>query len=195
MVKTPNTQRRAIRILSVEEVEALADAFDPRYRVLVLVGAYAGLRFGEASALRPLHLRPLERRIEIQEGAAEVNGRLYVGPLKTKQSRRVVTIPAFLADELGRHLINREADLVFPAPSGGYLRRTSFGHRFWTPAVKRAGLSPAPTFHHLRHTAAALAIAQGAHPKAIQARLGHASITTDAQPVRAPVPLPRRGAR
>jgi integrase len=30
----------------------------------------------------------------------------------------------------------------------------------------------------LRNTAAALAIAEGAHPKAIQARLGHASITT-----------------
>jgi hypothetical protein len=35
-----------------------------------------------------------------------------------------------------------------------------------------------PTFHDLRHTAVALAIAEGAHPKAIQARLGHASITT-----------------
>jgi integrase len=44
--------------------------------------------------------------------------------------------------------------------------------------VKAAGISPTPTFHHLRHTAAALAIAEGAHPKAIQARLGHASITT-----------------
>ena len=44
--------------------------------------------------------------------------------------------------------------------------------------MKRAAISPAPTFHHLRHTAAALAIAEGAHPKAIQARLGHASITT-----------------
>ena len=44
--------------------------------------------------------------------------------------------------------------------------------------MKRAAISPAPTFHHLRHTAAALAIAEGAHPKATQARLGHASITT-----------------
>ena len=44
---------------------------------------------------------------------------------------------------------------------------------------------PAPTaslqghkFHDLRATAVALAIAGGAHPKAIQERLGHASITT-----------------
>ena len=32
-------------------------------------------------------------------------------------------------------------------------------------------------FHELRHTAAALAIAQGAHPLAIRKRLGHSSIT------------------
>jgi integrase len=32
-------------------------------------------------------------------------------------------------------------------------------------------------FHELRHTAAALAIAQGAHPLAIRERLGHSSIT------------------
>ena len=33
-------------------------------------------------------------------------------------------------------------------------------------------------FHELRHTAVAFAIDAGAHPRAIQARLGHASITT-----------------
>ena len=95
----------------------------------------------------------------------------------------MVTIPAFLADELGQHLgaLTRPpagADLVFPSPSGGHLRRTNFGRRLWAPAVRAATIEPPPTFHHLRHTAAALAIAEGAHPKAIQARLGHASITT-----------------
>jgi integrase len=39
-------------------------------------------------------------------------------------------------------------------------------------------MDPGLRFHDLRHTCAALLIAQGAHPKEIQARLGHASITT-----------------
>ncbi|MFN2488343.1 MAG: tyrosine-type recombinase/integrase [Actinomycetota bacterium] len=47
----------------------------------------------------------------------------------------------------------------------------------WLPAVKRAGLEPL-RFHDLRHTCASILIAQGAHPKEIQARLRHASITT-----------------
>ncbi len=32
-------------------------------------------------------------------------------------------------------------------------------------------------FHDLRHTSVALAIAAGAHPKAIQSRMGHSSIS------------------
>ncbi|MGH2403299.1 MAG: site-specific integrase, partial [bacterium] len=40
-----------------------------------------------------------------------------------------------------------------------------------------AGL-PEIRFHDLRHTHAGLLVAAGVHPKAIQARLGHASITT-----------------
>ena len=32
-------------------------------------------------------------------------------------------------------------------------------------------------FHDLRHTSVALAIRSGAHPKAIQMRMGHSSIT------------------
>lgn len=44
-------------------------------------------------------------------------------------------------------------------------------------ATRTAGLEDL-RFHHLRHTAVALAIEAGAHPKAIQVRMGHSSITT-----------------
>jgi integrase len=40
----------------------------------------------------------------------------------------------------------------------------------------RAGLPEQIRFHDLRHTCASLLIAQGAHPKVIQAHLGHSSI-------------------
>lgn len=51
-------------------------------------------------------------------------------------------------------------------------------------ALARRGPSPSAVgldglrFHDLRHTHAALLIAQGEHPKTIQSRLGHASIST-----------------
>ena len=42
------------------------------------------------------------------------------------------------------------------------------------PALRSASLKC--RFHDLRHTSVALAIAVGAHPKAIQTRMGHSSI-------------------
>jgi integrase len=51
---------------------------------------------------------------------------------------------------------------------------SNFRHRFFDPAVRRAGLAPL-TPHDLRDTAASLAVAAGASVKAVQRMLGHAS--------------------
>src|SRR3954468_615786 len=48
--------------------------------------------------------------------------------------------------------------------------------RTWRPAVRAAGLDPAPRFHDLRHGHVAMLIAAGVPVKTIQERLGHASI-------------------
>jgi len=45
------------------------------------------------------------------------------------------------------------------------------------PAIDAANLPPNLRLHDLRHSCAALLIELGAHPKAIQERLGHSSIT------------------
>ncbi len=56
------------------------------------------------------------------------------------------------------------------------VRRSNWYRRHFKPAVIEADIDPGFRFHDLRHTCTALAIAQGAHPKAVQERLGHASI-------------------
>src|SRR5206468_12346069 len=79
----------------------------------------------------------------------------------------------------------QHSGLVFPTPSGTPMRRSNFA-TLWRRVVdgtpKRPGVLAGTdleglVFHELRHTAAALAIAQGAHPLAIRERLGHSSIT------------------
>ena len=101
--------------------------------------------------------------------------------MKTPTSRRTVAIPVFLVDLLAEHLSHLDRrepnDLVFTAPKGGPLRRSLFRQRVWLPAVERAGLKGL-TFHGLRHSAAGLMIELGAHPRIMQARLGHSSIRT-----------------
>ena len=65
-------------------------------------------------------------------------------------------------------------DLVFPNAAGNPLMSSSFQTQHFTPARRAPGIRC--RFHDLSHTSVALAIAQGAHPKAIQSRMGHASI-------------------
>jgi integrase len=51
-VKPPRVEVEPMRFLSHDEVATLAAVIDPRYRALVLVAAYTGLRAGELGALR-----------------------------------------------------------------------------------------------------------------------------------------------
>ncbi len=56
------------------------------------------------------------------------------------------------------------------------MRHNLFYARHLKPAVRAAGLADRLRFHDLRHTCAALLIAQGAHPRAMMERLGHSSV-------------------
>jgi integrase len=177
-VRTPRDDRPSQgRRLTPAEVEAIAGAIEPQrpYRALVLLGGYAGLRIGEALGLRWRNVDLLQRRIAVVEQLVEHRGTLALAALKTKASRRVVTLPAFLSDELAALHPGGDAEYVFTTASGGLVRRSNFRGRTWARALERAGV-PTARFHDLRHHAASIAVANGAHPKQVQARLGHSSI-------------------
>jgi integrase len=166
------------RFLDATEIRQLAAAIDPRYQALVLCAAYTGARFGELAALRVERIDFLRRQIRIEETLNEVRGQIVIGPPKTRKARRAVSIPSFLADVLAAHVAGKPADgYVFAAPEGGPLRRNGFRRRFWQPAVRTSVGEPL-RFHDLRHSHAALLIAEGVHPKAMADRLGHSSIRT-----------------
>ena len=75
------------------------------------------------------------------------------------------------------HLAGRASnDFVFTSSRGGPLRHSNFYARHFKPAVIRAGLPEATRFHDLRHSYAAMLIAEGAHPRAIMERMGHSTI-------------------
>ncbi len=166
-ITLPKIEQTEKRFLSIEEVEALAEAIRPRYRSLVLCGAYTGLRPGELAALRVDRLDLLRRQLRVEE------------PLKTPAARRTVSFPAFLAEELAAHLTAYpgEDGYVFTAPEGGRLRLNQFRRRMWYPAVRESIGEPMRP-HDLRHTHVALLIAAGEDPYVVSKRLGHASIRT-----------------
>jgi integrase len=173
-------QERApeMRFATVAQVAALADAINPRYRALILVAAYGGLRWGELVGLRVRRVDLLHGRVTVADQVSEVNGQLIPGPPKTEAGRRTVTLPAVAAVALAEHLANfaepGPEGLVFPAPEGGYLRRSNFRRRWRLRATRAAGVEGL-RFHDLRHSAATLALAAGATTRELMERMGHTS--------------------
>jgi integrase len=179
-LELPRVERQEMRNLTPAEIDDLADAIDPRYRALVYLGAYGGLRLGEMVALRRDRVNVLTRKVDVATTLGEVRGRLVENPPKTRAGRRSVSIPPSVAKELERHLAEHPGapgDYLFTAPEGGPVRAAGWRHRAWAPAIRRAGLEGLRP-HDLRHTAVALWIAAGASPNEIAARAGHSSVVT-----------------
>jgi integrase len=167
-----------MRLATVAEVAALADAIPRRFRALVLGAAYTGLRWGELAGLRVKRVDLLHRQITVAEQLLEVRGGLAFGPTKTGAGLRTVTLPTVAAEALAEHLnVYAEAGskgLVFSAERGGPIRRSDFTRRVWIPTTRAAGVEGL-RFHDLRHTAATLAVAAGASTRELMVRMGHSS--------------------
>jgi integrase len=177
-VSLPELDRRERRFLTASEIIALAGVIDPRYRSMVLLGGFAGLRFGEAAALRTSSLGIRMRTVTVRETITEVSGKLRIGPPKTRASVRTVALPSFLAEDLARHATGKARDdLLFTAPKGGLISPNHWRQRVWKPAVVALGLDDV-TFHALRHSQGALLVEQGEHPLVVARRLGHTSVRT-----------------
>lgn len=162
---------------TLAQVQALADAVPPRYRMLILLAAWSGARWGELVALSRDRL-DLERgtmRIDRQYVELADNSLVLDTP-KTAAGIRTVHIPPHLLPDLRAHLEDHRnhPTLVFTTGLGGPLSRGGF-RSTWVKARERAGL-PDFRFHDLRHTGNTLAATTGASTKELMARMGHASM-------------------
>jgi integrase len=165
----------AARSLTVPEVLAIAEEIPARYKTLVTVLAFGGLRFGEATALRRRDVS--DARLTVERTCRYIHGAWTVGSPKTDAGRRTVSLPGSVATLLASHLAdfvpNDPDALVFATASGRFIQQHNFGATF-RRAVKRCGL-PHTRVHWLRHTGATLAASTGATTKELMHRLGHAS--------------------
>jgi len=177
-VKLPSDrQHDEMHFLTPEQVNVLASAMPDRFRVAILTAAYTGLRAGELWALRVGRLNLLAATLDAVESVIDINGTLTSGPTKTGR-RRSITLPRFLCDELGTHIgAYPSADgFVFKSAHGNQVRHQNFYRRTFRPVVAQAGLPQGLRFHDLRHTCAALLIAEGRHMEEVKHYLGHSSI-------------------
>ncbi|MCT9000796.1 tyrosine-type recombinase/integrase [Microbacterium memoriense] len=169
------------------ELDTILETITPRFRALVLLAAWGGLRYGEATELRRRDLTITRNdageivliRVRVERGVTHTTaGGFQVGPPKSEAGIRTVALPPHVHGEIVGHLEEHTGrfpdSLLFPAADGSsHLAQSTFT-KHWYPARRAAGRDDMP-FHALRHYGGTAYAQTGATLKEIQARLGHSS--------------------
>lgn len=189
-----NTERaKTIRPAKLGELETIASTVPDRHQLLVLLGAWCALRFGELAELRRGDVDTRAGIIRVRRGVVRTKNGPVVKTPKTNASIRDVAIPPHLLPLVREHLLKFTAPgkdgLLFPGTNGNHLQPSTFYGR---PAefsadggVKRAGYGYYAArqaagredlpFHAMRHTGAVLAAQTGATLAELMNRLGHST--------------------
>ena len=154
----------------------------------VLIALSTGMRRGEVLALRWRNVDFEGGVVRVVESLEQTKTGIRFKSPKTDRTR-AVTLPAFCIEEL-RRLKRQQAEelltlgvrqigetLVCARADGEPLQPQSLTHQF-TRLITRIKDLPRIRLHDLRHSHATQLLAAGVHPKIVQERLGHASITT-----------------
>jgi integrase len=150
-----------------EQFGLLLEYVNPYYQPHLLTLYWSSMRVGELGALAwdDIRLRPDGKvDIRIEHGLSLKS----IGRTKTPKSRRLLTMPAFVASAIREHQIRQAqthaphpSNLVFTTSAGGTLDTGRFRERVLYKALERAnkalavqGLESLPkvTVHGLRHS-------------------------------------------
>jgi integrase len=155
--------------------------------MLMITAAWTGARRGELAGLQRIntHLDDATLVINPEIGALhEINGKLELGPPKTAESARAITLPPFLIDLLRTYLDTHDHPHVFVTAENELLRRSNFARRAMRPAadgnldrphprVRVHPVVPGLVFHGFRHSHKTWMIADGIPDVGQARRLGH----------------------
>jgi integrase len=174
------SKKRAV-ILDVTEVGQLADAIDERYRALVLISAWCGLRWGEVTELKRKDFSTDCALIAVERGVVHRDGKCIVDTPKSKKGRKVVT-PPHIRPAIKHHLatyVAKDAEaLAFQPDRSCHLSDKTF-RRYFKSALTTIGRDgkkrPRPAIHDLRHFAGTQTARVGNLVETMS-RLGHSTV-------------------
>ena len=192
MVTAPRNARPEMHTLTNEQIaDVLRKATTDTYHCLFYLALQTGLRRGELLGLRWTDINLDFAELSVMRSAVQCpGGEIIFKTPKTKRSSRPVALSPQTCIVLRRYLDNRMAvrsrldknakwpkdALVFSQLNGDPLKGNTVW-KAWNTMLKRMGITGV-RFHDIRHTMATLMLSAGIHPKIVQERLGHASIST-----------------
>ena len=165
------------------ELAALIEAMAPRLRLAVQLAAFGGLRLSEWRALRRSDLRMVGDRyvVSIERQANRIEGAWVVGPPKSEDGVRQVSLPAWLTTDVRAHLDTytaRDDDaLLFVSGGAGEFIDQAW-RKAWDKARDTVGVGREVREHDLRHHYGTSLAEAGATAMQLKSAMGHASINT-----------------
>jgi integrase len=158
-----------------------------RHYPLYLTAILTGMRRGELLALRWQDVDWTFGRASVARTLLRGDRRVELREPKSQRSRRTVSLPPELLEEL-RRIRDTQAThrgllgeayenrgLVFCQVNGRPLHAHNLSQRDFKRVVRTARV-PMIRFHDLRHVCATLMLRQGVNPKIVGEQLGHASV-------------------
>ena len=161
---------------TVEEFRKFIDSvMNKRLSYMAFMTLYwTGMRLGELLALNPKDVDLEKRTISITKSYQRLGKKDVVSPPKTPKSKRVITIPEFLATDIKDYMDSlydlQENDRLFPITK--YYLEHEMQRGIKESGVKRIRV------HDLRHSHASMLIELGFSPLEIANRLGHEKVET-----------------
>ena len=135
---------------------------------------WTGMRMGELLALNPKDVDLEKKTISITKSYQRLGKKDVITPPKTPKSKRVITIPEFLAADIKDYMDSlydlQEDDRLFPITK--YYLEHEMQRGIKESGVKRIRV------HDLRHSHASMLIELGFSPLEIANRLGHEKVET-----------------
>ena len=159
-----------------EEFRRFIDSvMNKRLSYMVFMTLYwTGMRLGELLALNPKDVDLEKRTISITKSYQRLGKKDVITPPKTPKSKRVITIPEFLAADIKDYMDSlydlQENDRLFPITK--YYLEHEMQRGIKESGVKRIRV------HDLRHSHASMLIELGFSPLEIANRLGHEKVET-----------------
>jgi integrase len=164
-------------IPSKAELQAIINAADGRWRPVILVAIFCGLRASELRGLRWADIDFDAKQLTLTQ-RADASHR--IGKLKSKAAYRSIPCPPIVINTLREWRLQcpkGERGLAFPNWMGKVESHSNLLERGLQPILRAAGIESAEYgMHSLRHACASLWIENGYNPKQIQRLMGHSSI-------------------
>ena len=161
---------------TVEEFRKFIDSvMNKRLSYMAFMTLYwTGMRLGELLALNPKAVDLEKRTISITKSYQRLGKKDVITPPKTPKSKRVITVPEFLAADIKDYMDSlydlQENDRLFPITK--YYLEHEMQRGIKESGVKRIRV------HDLRHSHASMLIELGFSPLEIANRLGHEKVET-----------------